>query len=100
MAYNLGNLWRRLVLPKRIDNWSLTSVQQRLMKTGGRLIKHAFSNTYLNAAAATYREVEFPKATGRVKDPKSPCLRVRRRLSGKGNTDASTQAAAFQGESR
>ena len=21
MAYNLGNLWRRLVLPKRIDNW-------------------------------------------------------------------------------
>ena len=40
-AYNLGNLWRRLVLPKRIDGWSLTSLQQRLMKTGGRLIKHA-----------------------------------------------------------
>jgi hypothetical protein len=40
-AYNLGNLWRRLVLPKRIDNWSLTSLQQRLVKTGGRLIKHA-----------------------------------------------------------
>jgi hypothetical protein len=30
-----------LVLPKRIEKWSLTSVQQRLMKTGGRLIKHA-----------------------------------------------------------
>jgi hypothetical protein len=30
MAYNLGNLWRRLVLPKRIKNWSLTSLQQRL----------------------------------------------------------------------
>jgi hypothetical protein len=29
------------VLPKRIDNWSLTSLQQRLVKTGGRLIKHA-----------------------------------------------------------
>jgi hypothetical protein len=41
MAYNLGNLWRRLALPKRIDNWSLTSLQQRLVKTGGRLIKHA-----------------------------------------------------------
>ena len=41
IAYNLGNLWRRLVLPKRIDNWSLTSLQQRLVKTGGRLIKHA-----------------------------------------------------------
>jgi hypothetical protein len=41
MAYNLGNLWRRLVLPRKIENWSLTSVQQRLVKTGGRLVKHA-----------------------------------------------------------
>ena len=41
LAYNLGNLWRRLALPKRIDKWSLTSLQQRLVKTGGRLVKHA-----------------------------------------------------------
>jgi hypothetical protein len=41
IAYNLGNLWRRLVLPKKIENWSLTSLQQRLVKTGGRLVKHA-----------------------------------------------------------
>jgi hypothetical protein len=40
-AYALGNLWRRLLLPKRIDAWSLTSLQQRLFKTGGRLVKHA-----------------------------------------------------------
>jgi hypothetical protein len=26
---------------KRIENWSLTSLQQRLVKTGGRLVKHA-----------------------------------------------------------
>ena len=37
----IGSLWRCLVLPKRIDNWSLTSLQQRLVKTGGRLIRHA-----------------------------------------------------------
>jgi hypothetical protein len=41
IAYNLGNLWCRLAVPKRIDTWSLTSLQQRLMKTGGRLVKHA-----------------------------------------------------------
>ena len=41
VAYNLGNLWRRLALPNRIRNWSLTSLQQRLVKTGGRLVKHA-----------------------------------------------------------
>ena len=41
IAYNLGNLLRRLVLPVSIQNWSLTSLQQRLFKTGGRLIRHA-----------------------------------------------------------
>ncbi len=41
IAYNLGNLWGRLVLPRRIGKWSLTSLQQRLVKTGGRLLKHA-----------------------------------------------------------
>ena len=41
IAYNLGNLPRRLALPLAIQNWSLTSLQQRLFKTGGRLIRHA-----------------------------------------------------------
>jgi hypothetical protein len=41
IAYNLGKLWRRLVLRQRIDNWSLTSLKQRLVKTGGRLVEHA-----------------------------------------------------------
>jgi len=41
IAYNLGNLLRRLVLPIAIQDWSLTSLQQRLFKTGGRLIRHA-----------------------------------------------------------
>ena len=38
---SLRNLWRLLALPKRIDTWSLTSLQQRLLRTGGRLVKHA-----------------------------------------------------------
>jgi hypothetical protein len=41
LACNLGNLRRRLALPAGISNWSLTSPQQQLMKTGGRLVKHA-----------------------------------------------------------
>ena len=41
LAYNLGNLWLRLALRKVIANWSLTSLQQRVVKTGGRLIRHA-----------------------------------------------------------
>ena len=46
LAYNLGNLWRRLALPKRIENWSLTSLQQRLVKTGGRLVKQTATTGY------------------------------------------------------
>jgi hypothetical protein len=41
LAYNLGNPRRWLVLPKKIENRSLTSLHQRLVKTGGRLVKHA-----------------------------------------------------------
>src|SRR5260370_37633033 len=41
IAYNLGNLWRRLALPAQIGQWSLTSLEQRLVKTGGRLIRQA-----------------------------------------------------------
>jgi len=38
LAYNLGEPWRKLALRKGIGNWSLTSLQQRLVKTSGRLI--------------------------------------------------------------
>jgi hypothetical protein len=45
IAYNLGNPWpgRPLgrVLPGRIENWPPAGLRQRLMKTGGRLVKHA-----------------------------------------------------------
>jgi hypothetical protein len=37
----LGNVRRRLVIPQRFGNWWLSSLQQRLVTTGGGLIKHA-----------------------------------------------------------
>jgi hypothetical protein len=54
LASNLGNLWRRLGLPSRIKSWSLTRLQHRPMKVGGRFVKHArhywilLSERYLN----------------------------------------------------
>ena len=33
IAHNLESLWRRLGLPIRIRNWSLTSLHHRLVKT-------------------------------------------------------------------
>lgn len=41
LAYNLGNFLRRLVLPGEMAAWSLTSLKERVIKVGARLVKHA-----------------------------------------------------------
>ena len=41
LAYNLGNFLRRLCLPKTVKHWSLRSVQVKLIKMGGRLVRHS-----------------------------------------------------------
>jgi hypothetical protein len=40
LDYNLC-VGRHSALAQRIKNWSLTRLQQRLVKTGGRLVRHA-----------------------------------------------------------
>jgi hypothetical protein len=55
-AYNLGHLWRR-VLPKRIDHTSLTRVQQRLVKTGACVVRHARDDWRLLAEGRLTRRV-------------------------------------------
>jgi hypothetical protein len=66
IAYNLGNLWRRLVPPKKIENWSLTSLQQRLVKTGGRLVKHARYHRLLLAEGHLRRRRVFAALLRRI----------------------------------
>jgi Transposase DDE domain group 1 len=39
IACNLGNLWRTALLTQ-FATWSLTSLQQRLVETGGRFMQH------------------------------------------------------------
>ncbi len=41
LAYNLGNFLRRLCLPNAVKHWSLRSVQVKLIKMGGRLVRHS-----------------------------------------------------------
>jgi hypothetical protein len=64
IAYNLGNLLRRLVLPVSIHSWSLTSLQQWLFKTGGRLIRHARCFV-LQVAESCLTESLFRQIVGR-----------------------------------
>ena len=41
LGYNLGNFLRRLALPEAVRDWSLRSLQVKLVKIGGRLVRHA-----------------------------------------------------------
>jgi hypothetical protein len=62
LAYNLGNLWRRLGLPRGIENWSLT----RLEATAGKDWRTAGEACALLLAAAGGRTSERAAVRGDV----------------------------------
>ncbi|MFQ5911832.1 MAG: transposase [Nitrospinota bacterium] len=41
LAYSLGNFLRSLALPMGLRHWSLRSLQVKLIKMGGRIVRHA-----------------------------------------------------------
>jgi hypothetical protein len=57
LAYNLGNFMRRLALPEDMKHWTLTSLQTRLIKTGGRLVRHARRLVFQLAEVLVTREM-------------------------------------------
>jgi hypothetical protein len=57
LAYNLGNFLRRLGLPKAIKDWSLRSLQVKLIKTGGRIVRHARQIVFQLAEVAVSRDL-------------------------------------------
>jgi hypothetical protein len=40
LAYNLANLLRSLVLPNEVAHWSLTTLREKLVKIGARIVRH------------------------------------------------------------
>ena len=40
LAYNLGNFLRTLATPEAIRDWSLTSLKEKLIKVGAKVISH------------------------------------------------------------
>ena len=41
LAYNLGNFLRRLALPRAVKHWSLTTLREKLIKIGAKVVRHA-----------------------------------------------------------
>ena len=57
LAYNLANFLRTLATPEAIERWSLTSLRERLIKTGARLVRHGRYAIFQLAEAALPRQV-------------------------------------------
>ena len=64
-AVTQGEFSRTLELPQEIEKWSLTSLQQRLVKTGGRLVRHARHYWLLLAESHLNRRL-FASMLGRI----------------------------------
>jgi hypothetical protein len=46
MAYNLANFLRTLALPNEVKQWSMTTLRNRLVKIGAKVVRHGRSITF------------------------------------------------------
>jgi Transposase DDE domain group 1 len=57
LAYNLGNLLRTLATPEPIKDWSLTSLREKLIKIGAKLVRHGRNVAFQMAEFAVQRMI-------------------------------------------
>jgi hypothetical protein len=57
LAYNLGNFLRSLVTPVAIADWTLTSLREKLIKIGAKVVRHGRYVTFQMAEVAIPRDV-------------------------------------------
>src|SRR5262249_21738067 len=57
LAYNLANFLRQLVLPRQIRGWTLTTLREKLIKIGAKVVAHAKYITFQLAEVAVPREL-------------------------------------------
>ncbi len=57
LAYNLGNFLRRLALPRSVKHWSLTTLREKLIKIGAKVVTHARYVTFQMAEVAIPRRL-------------------------------------------
>jgi len=57
LAYNLGNFLRRLALPQSVNHWSLTTLREKLVKIGAKVVTHARYVTFQMAEVAIPRRL-------------------------------------------
>ena len=74
LAYNLANFLRSLVLPQEVEQWSLTSLREKLVKIGARIVRHGRYVVFQLAEVAVPRALSPRSFAGSI-----GCGRGRRR---------------------
>lgn len=46
LAYNLANFLRTLALPEAVSHWSMTTLRNRLVKIGAKIVRHGRSISF------------------------------------------------------
>lgn len=74
LAYNLGVFLQGVDLPEEIADWSLTSIQSRLIKIGARVVRHARKITFQLAEVAVSGAIfgQIINAIRNIKPPPRP----------------------------
>ena len=57
LAYNLGNFLRRLALPRCVQHWTLTTMREKLVKIGAKVVTHARYVIFQMAEVAVPRKL-------------------------------------------
>ena len=55
LAYNLANFMRTLALPQEVKQWSLTTLRDKLVKIGAKVVRHGRYVTFQLAEVAVPR---------------------------------------------
>jgi len=55
LAYNLANFLRTLTLPEAVSHWSMTTLRDRLVKIGAKIVRHGRSITFQMAEVMVSR---------------------------------------------
>ena len=74
LAYNLGNFLRTLATPEPIKNWSLTSLKEKLIKIGAKVVSHGRYVAFQMAEVAVPRMLfaEILRLIAELRPPPDP----------------------------
>ena len=72
LAYNLGNFMRTLALPDAVEQWSLTTLREKLVKIDAKIVRHGRYIVFQMAEVAIPRDLFADILRGSIGSERRP----------------------------